>query len=75
MGMGSWIRRLLNLESSPDNTAKPMYEENNLLLISSSPRVLQDALDKLGNRYSMSSEVIRLDNLDYAVVLKYKEVK
>lgn len=75
MGMGSWIRRLLNLESSPDSTAKPMYEENNLLLISSSPRVLQDALDKLGNRYSMSSEVIRLDNLDYAVVLKYKEVK
>lgn len=75
MGMGSWIRRLLNLESNPDNTAKPMYEENNLLLISSSPRVLQDALDKLGNRYSMSSEVIRLDNLDYAVVLKYKEVK
>lgn len=75
MGMGSWIRRLLNLESNSDNTAKPMYEENNLLLISSSPRVLQDALDKLGNRYSMSSEVIRLDNLDYAVVLKYKEVK
>lgn len=75
MGMGSWIRRLLNLESNTDNTAKPMYEENNLLLISSSPRVLQDALDKLGNRYSMSSEVIRLDNLDYAVVLKYKEVK
>lgn len=75
MGMGSWIRRLLNLESNPDNTAKPMYEENNLLLISSSPRVLQDALDKLDNRYSMSSEVIRLDNLDYAVVLKYKEVK
>ena len=75
MGMGSWIRRLLNLESNPDNTAKPMYEENNLLLISSSPRVLQDALDKLGNRYSMSSEVIRLDNLEYAVVLKYKEVK
>lgn len=75
MGMCSWIRRLLNLESNPDNTAKPMYEENNLLLISSSPRVLQDALDKLGNRYSMSSEVIRLDNLDYAVVLKYKEVK
>ena len=75
MGMGSWIRRLLNLESNPDNTAKPMYDENNLLLISSSPRVLQDALDKLGNRYSMSSEVIRLDNLDYAVVLKYKEVK
>lgn len=75
MGMGSWIRRLLNLESNPDNTAKPMYEENNLLLISSSPRVLQDALDKLGNRYSMSSDVIRLDNLDYAVVLKYKEVK
>lgn len=73
--MGSWIRRLLNLESNPDNTAKPMYEENNLLLISSSPRVLQDALDKLGNRYSMSSDVIRLDNLDYAVVLKYKEVK
>lgn len=72
MGMGSWIRRLLNLES---NTTKPLYEENNLLLISSSPRVLQDALDKLGNRYSMSSEVIRLDNLDYAVVLKYKEVK
>lgn len=75
MGMGSWIRRLLNLESNTDNTAKPMYEENNLLLISSSPRILQDALDKLGNRYSMSSEVIRLDNLDYAVVLKYKEVK
>lgn len=75
MGMGSWIRRLLNLENNTDNTAKPMYEENNLLLISSSPRVLQDALDKLGNRYSMSSEVIRLDNLDYAVVLKYKEVK
>ena len=75
MGMGSWIRRLLNLESNHDNTAKPMYEENNLLLISSSPRVLQDALDKLGNRYSMSSDVIRLDNLDYAVVLKYKEVK
>ena len=75
MGMGSWIRRLLNLESNTTNTAKPMYDENNLLLISSSPRVLQDALDKLGNNYSMSSEVIRLDNLDYAVVLKYKEVK
>ena len=75
MGMGSWIRRLLNLESNPGSTAKPMYEENNLLLISSSPRVLQDALDKLGNNYSMSSDVIRLDNLDYAIVLKYKEVK
>ena len=75
MGMGSWIRRLLNLESNPDNTAKPMYEENNLLLISSSPRVLQDALDKLASNYIMSSEVIRLDNLDYAIVLKYKEVK
>lgn len=75
MGMGSWIRRLLNLESNTTNTAKPLYEENNLLLISSSPRVLQDALSKLGNNYSMSSEVIRLDNLDYAVVLKYKEVK
>ena len=75
MGMGSWIRRLLNLESNTTNTAKPLYEENNLLLISSSPRVLQDALRKLGNNYSMSSEVIRLDNLDYAVVLKYKEVK
>ena len=75
MGIGSWIRRLLNLESNTTNTSKPMYDENNLLLISSSPRVLQDALDKLGNNYSMSSEVIRLDNLDYAVVLKYKEVK
>lgn len=75
MGMGSWIRRLLNLESTTSNTAKPMYDENNLLLISSSPRVLQDALSKLDKNYTMSSEIIRLDNLDYAVVLKYKEVK
>ena len=74
--MFSKLKSILGIGSSSNiNTPKPLYEENNLLLISSSPRVLQDSLSKLSSSYEMSSNIIRLDNLDYAVVLKYKEVK
>ena len=65
------IKSILGIGSSNQYIADPMQGDN-ILIIASKARTIEKVLDKLDINvsYSESSDIIRLDNGDYAIVVK-----
>ena len=66
--MLQWIRERRNKKKS----GQPMHESN-ILLISSSAIELFECYDLLKSRYQDNSEPMRLDNGDFAMVIKKRD--
>ena len=66
------LKKIKSLISKPKKTNPSTIRENNIVFISSSPRVLFAVLEDLDSKYTNSSVIIRLDTGDFCVVLEYK---
>lgn len=67
--MLQWIRERRNKKR---NSGQPMHESN-ILLISSSATELFECYELLKSRYQDNSEPMRLDNGDFAMVIKKRD--
>lgn len=68
--MLQWIRERRN-KKTEKNSGQPMHQSN-ILLISSSATELFECYELLESRYQDNSEPMRLDNGDFAMVIKKK---
>lgn len=62
------IRRILN--KFKKNSKALSMEENNVLIISSSAIHMWELVELSKDRYTTSSDPMKLDNGDYAIVVK-----